>query len=57
MVLKKDVKKGFSVTVQLLIANRLGLQQQLAKWPVIMRLCTEEKARELQMGQLRISDM
>jgi hypothetical protein len=57
MVLKKGVRNGFTVSVKLLIGDRLGMLQHLINRPVVMRLCAEEQARELRSGQIGVCDM
>lgn len=57
MVLKKDAKTGFSVSVELLIGDRLSVCQQLANKPVTMLFCTEKQACQLLAGVISISNM
>jgi hypothetical protein len=56
-VLKKGFKTGFSVSVELLIGDRLSVREQLRDRPVALRLCTEEQARRLLAGQIATSNM
>jgi hypothetical protein len=55
VVLKTNHK--FTVAVRLLIGDKLGIRQQLAKKQVYVRICTEEEARRLATGHFRPDEM
>ena len=56
MVLKKEAKNAFSITVRGLVGKRLGFEQLVNK-PITMRLYTEKQARLLMRSRINIEPM
>jgi hypothetical protein len=54
-VIRKEQK--ISVSVRLLIGDKLAIRQQLETSKITVRLCSEDQARQLQAGQIRESEM